>query len=336
MFNYCFSFDYDIILMVIIMNYFLYGEEQYRLKKTVQSIISEYVTEQDDLHVIRYDAQQTSIDRILEDALTVPFFSPYKVIIVEHANFLSTINDTMVDTQKLIDYFKQPNDTTVLIFIGSFAKLDTRKKITKEIKNYCKIFEFRKLDEQGMLEYLNQEVERRNLQIDADARKEICQRIPLDMETLHHELDKLDLYGDVITKEVVAQLISKPLEEDVFALVDAVVKKNVKKAFSIWKDFCVIHVDAIYIIALLAGQFRFLYEVKSLIMQGRGKAEIVDIVKAHPYRVQLAMQNVSNLSQDDLMHLLWKLAQLDQNIKSGVLDKKLGFEMFLLELQGVN
>lgn len=184
--------------------------------------------------------------------------------------------------------------------------------------------------------YLSEEVKRRQLQIDSLASMELLKRVGLNIELLHQELDKLELYGEKISEDVVAALVSKPLEEDVFALVDAVVKKDVKKAFMIWQDFCVMHIDAIYMIALLAGQFRFLYEVKVLMMQGKLKGEIADILKAHPYRIQLAMQNVQHLSQNELIKMLSTLATLDQKLKSGSLDKKLGFEMFLLELRGVN
>ena len=64
------------------------------------------------------------------------------------------------------------------------------------------------------------------------------------------------------------------------------------------------------------------------------KAEIADYLKAHPYRVQLALSSIHNLSIQYLIHILEKLATLDQNLKAGRIDKKLGFEMFLLELQG--
>ena len=117
-----------------------------------------------------------------------------------------------------------------------------------------------------------------------------------------------------------------------FALVNAVVEKNISKAFYIWNDLCVINTDSIYLTALLASQFRFLYEVKVLVQQGQTKEEIVSSLHAHPYRVKLAMKSVEYLTSDYLMQMLAKLADLDQKLKSGLLDKKLGFEMFLLEI----
>lgn len=314
------------------MNYLLYGEEQYRLKKTLNTIISQYVKDENDLNVITYDALQTEMDVIIEDAMTIPFFSEYKVILVYHANFFSTTNDTGIDANVLEDYIKQSMDSTVLVFIGDFAKLDTRKKIVKLIQKQWKVLEFKKLDELGKKSFVEEQMKKRNIKIDHDAYQELLQRLPLDMESIQRELDKLDLYGNQITKDVVTKLVIRPLEDDVFALVNAVVEKNISKAFYIWNDLCVINTDSIYLTALLASQFRFLYEVKVLIQQGQTKEEIVSSLHAHPYRVKLAMKSVEYLTSDYLMQMLAKLADLDQKLKSGLLDKKLGFEMFLLEI----
>ena len=152
------------------------------------------------------------------------------------------------------------------------------------------------------------------------------------METIQKEMDKLELYQGVLDENVVPSLINRPLEEDVFQLVDAVVEKNKGKAFHIWQDLCVSNTDAIYLIALLAGQFRFLFEVKNLMVKGYEKDEIAHALNAHPYRVKLSMEKARSLSIKSLMAMLDKLASLDQKLKSGLLDKKLGFEMFLLEL----
>lgn len=317
------------------MNYVLYGEEQYRLKKTLKTIIAEYIKEEDDLNTITYDALQCDLDTILEDAMTIPFFSNYKIILVYHANFLSTNNDTGIDANDLERYIKNPMDSTVLILIGDFAKLDARKKIVKLLQKNWKVLEFRKLDDMGKRSYLNEEIKHRQLQVDPLAFSELQKRLPLDMETIHSEMDKLELYGGTITQEVVTHLVARPLEEDVFELVNAVVEKDVRKAFEIWCDLCVVNTDAIYLIALLASQFRFLFEVKTLLMQGETKESMKDILHAHPYRIKLAIQSVQYLSSASLLEMLAKLAVLDQKLKGGLLDKKLGFELFLLELQGV-
>lgn len=316
------------------MNYVLFGEEQYRQRATIKNIVAEYASDEQDLNVIRYDALQNDLSTILEDAMTIPFFSDYKIILVYHATFLSTNNDTSIDANDLAKYIDQPSDSTILVLIGEFAKLDSRKKVVKQIKGDTnwRVVEFRKLDEVGKQSYLQEEIKRRNLQIDKHAMKELLERLPLDMEIIHTEMEKLELYGGNITQEIVQQLVTKQLEEDVFQLVNAVVERDVRKAFHIWQDLRVVNTDAIYLIALLAGQFRFLYEIKVMMMKGMGKDEITSTLNAHPYRVKLSMESADRLNVSYVLEILAKLATLDQKLKGGLLDKRLGFEMFLLEM----
>ena len=316
------------------MNYVLYGEEQYELENALSRILKQYHIEKNDLNMITYDALQSDMQTIMEDATTIPFFAEQKVILVRNANFLSTVNDTDMDISLLDKYLDEPMESTILIFTGSFEKLDARKKIVKKIQKTCKVLQFHRLDALGKQNYIREEIKRRNLSVEPNAFLELDQRLPLDIRSIKKEMEKLELFGGVIDVSVVEQLINRPLEEDVFQLVNAVVDRDLKKAFTLWYDLCVLNKDAIYLIALLSGQFRFLYQVKVLMDQGAGKDMIVSKLNAHPYRVQLTMQNARKLSTSYLLQILSKLANLDQKMKGGQLDKKLGFEMFLLELQG--
>ena len=221
------------------------------------------------------------------------------------------------------------------MLIGDFEKLDARKKIVKKVQKTCKVLQYRKLDEQGKQSYVQEQVKKRSLQIEPSAMQALLRRLPLDIRTIQTEMEKLELYGGVISSDVVERLVTRPLEEDVFQLVNAVVDRDLRKSFHMWQGLCVLNKDAIYLIALLAAQFRFLYEVKALMLHGKGKDAIKDELKAHPYRVQLAMKTAQRLGIGYLMHILEQLATLDQNLKAGRLDKKLGFEMFLLGIQGV-
>lgn len=317
------------------MNYILYGEEHCLLQEAMQRIIKEELGTIDDMNLVTYNAQTVTILDILDDAQTIPFFADKKVIIVNNANFLSGSNDTDIDTGPLEAYLKNPMPSTVLIFTGGFAKLDARKKIVKQMQKCCRVLQFAKLDEQAKLRYLQQEIKERKLTISNQALQLMDMRLPCDIGVIRHELDKLSLYGSKIELEDVKALITRPLEEDVFQLVNAVVVKDLKKAFQMWQDLCVLNKDAIFLTAILSSQFRFLYQVKVLQKQGNSERDITSQLKAHPFRVKMAMKSVYALSADELLAILNQLATLDQKMKMGLIDKKLGFEMFLLQMQGV-
>ena len=89
--------------------------------------------------------------------------------------------------------------------------------------------------------------------------------------------------------------------------------------------------DPIYLIATLASQFRFLFQVRTLMNEGMSKQGIQSRLQAHPYRVQMSMRQCQPYSSAFLLEQLRQLADLDQRIKSGRIDKKLGFELYLLQ-----
>lgn len=313
----------------------MYGEETYLLQEALKKIIQSSVGKDDDMDTNTYDARKMDVYAVLEDAQTIPFFSQEKVILVQNATFLSTNDDTNWDVKVLEQYFEHPMDSTNLIFIGDFEKLDARKKIVKLMQKKCKVLQFHKIDELGKKQYVHEQITKRHLQMEPLVVEALTKRLPLDILSIRSEFDKLALYGDTIDLEVVERLITRPLEDDVFELVNAVVDKNLKKAFHLWEDLCVLNKDAIYLIATLASQFRFLFQVKELMLEGKTKADITSILNAHPYRVQLTMRSAQNLELSNVLSILSRLADLDQKIKAGNIDKVMGFEMFLLSIQGV-
>lgn len=317
------------------MNYVVHGEEQYQVRKSIHAIISKEIGERDDMNTVVYNALDVDISVILEDAQTIPFFTDRKCILVQNANFLSSSNDTQIDLEQLEQYLNHPLDSTIMIFSGEFAKMDTRKKIVKKIASLCKVTTCNKLDKDSLPTYVKEQVQNRGLDIKPAVFKILCERLPYDIGVIQMELDKLKLYGGVVDESLIKQLVTRSLEEDVFALVNAVVEKNMRRCFQIWEDLQVLNKDPIYLIALIASQFHLLYQVKCAQLQGMKRYDdIASHLSIHPYRVKLALPICQRLSIDAILEVLHQLADLDQSIKSGRVDKKMGFEMFLLRLKG--
>ena len=313
------------------MNYVLYGEEAHRRKKQLDVILKQYQASDFNLNV--YDAKNVELHQIIEDANTPPFFEEYKVILIKNADFLTTAQEGSIDLKLLENYLAKPLESTILIFESNQDKLDARKKIVKTLKKDGKVLYFGKLDEKDKESVVREEIKKLNLDITPYALQMLLQRLPLDLTQIHHCLTVLSLYEGKIDEDVVAALVHKPLEDDVFALVNAVLESNVKKAYALWIDFQSNNIEPIYLTALLAGSFRFLYQVKVLMKQGKDASSIASILHAHPYRVRKNMESANRISLSECQKMLATLAQLDQNMKSGKLDKKMAFELFLLELR---
>ncbi len=313
------------------MIYVLYGEEHYLLKKELQRIIDKHLNFEKEMNTVTYDASKSSIEEIIADAQTIPFFSDYKVIVVNHCSFLSGSNDTSIDVDVLNNYMDSPNESTVLVLLCEQAKLDSRKKIVKRLQKEATVKHYALLSEHDRDKFIQQESAKRNIRFERDGYQTFCYRIGFSCDRIISELEKLSLLGQSLRSEDVKALVTRPLDDNVFDVFQAIISKNVKRAYQYWLDFDAQNIDPIALIAMLASQYRFLHQVKILQLSGASKSEIASQLQAHPYRVEKTMQSCRFVKEDEISITLNELAQLDQDIKAGRIDKKFGFEMFILQ-----
>ena len=277
------------------VNYVIYGEERATIEKKIAQIAARLHVDKAQISV--YDASATLLKVILEDAMSLPLFETHKVVVMKNASFLSAKDTTGYDLDPLLAYAADPLESSTLIMV-------------------CE----------------SEMVRKRGIKISAEALQLFTARMPNDLAVIENEVEKLSLYGDEIHAEEAEALSVRTLDDRVFDLCGALCAHDLKKAFRLWKDLDAGQLDPIYLSATLAAQFRFLYQVSVLMGRGLSKGAIAEQLHAHPYRVQMTMAQCRALSSDQLLGILKRLADLDQRIKSGRVDKKLGFELFLLSM----
>lgn len=313
------------------MNYVLYGEEHYLLRKEIDRIIERSVTFEKEMNTVTFDATKNGMEEIIADAQTLPFFSDQKVVIVNHANFLTASDDTNADLEMLEKYIDAPNPSTVMIFTCEVSKLDSRKKLVKRLSKEWKTLQFNVFNDFERSQFVLNESNRRNIKFSKEALNEFYYRVGYSPARILNEMEKLSLYSEKVEREDVISLVKRPLEDNVFDIFKAILDHNFKRAYTYWKDFDEQNIDPIALIAMLASQFRFMHQVKILQSEGMNKNEIAKALGAHPFRVEKTMENCYQRSEHQINETLRNLALLDQQIKAGKIDKKLGFELFLIQ-----
>ncbi len=319
------------------MNYLLCGTESFLIRKKLNEIIKETVPEETEMSVVTYDASAPDfmMSVLLEDASTIPFFTERKVIVVKNCCFLSASGSlSESDANMLISALKTPNETTVLVFVLEKDKLDARKKLVKAVRKHCREFKFDELESSEFTQVLKSKLKAYKIEMDKDAAQELEMRLAGSLLQMESELSKLSLLERRITKEDIELLVSRPLEDKAFDLVNAVLGGNMKNVFRIWKDLQVAKTDPILLNTLIGRQFHLIFQVKLLSKSNKAESTMAQILGAHPYSIKLAHQSSRLISSDLLMELINDCAELDQKFKSGVVDRHLGFEHFLIHTVG--
>lgn len=313
------------------MNYLLMGTEKYNLRRRRNEIVRKLIGD-DEINISVYRGSEWEISELIADLQTVPFFSDNRVVIMENPAFIVSpkVNDEPF-INALVSYFKKPNEsTTFIIYIDQ--NIDRRRKALNTLVKYMKREVYDTLSEEDFQQAVNEDLRNSGLKLDFDSRNELMQRLPLDLDNWKNELEKLKLYPEKIDREVIRQLVAKPLESNVFELTNAVNTRNTARAIEVYHDLLVNNKNDIQgLIGLLAGQFRFMLQAVTLMEQGYNQKEIAEQLNCREGRVYMAFKNSGSRNSRQLLKVLDSLAQLDQNIKSGQVNPQLGLELFLVE-----
>ena len=306
--------------------YLIYGSDKSLLQKELDKILKKLKADD----IIKYDMTTSSILDVVEDASTIGLFSPKKVIILEDCYFLGA-NKTIDNLETLETYLEQYNKDNYCIFLAYMEKVDTRKKLYKLLSKH-KIIEVKKIDRDALKKYIEETLVQENYKMENI--DYFLDKVGIDLSNAQNELDKLMMYKletKYIENTDIDKVVPQTLEEEIFALSDAIILKNTSKALTLLEEFLNKNYDEMQIIMLLASQFRHLFQVKRLLNKNKQAGEIAKILEVNPYRVKYTIKKLYAYSEKMLLDYIQKLAKMDHDIKLGLMDKRLALELFVIE-----
>ena len=308
------------------MIYLLYGTLEALITDYINKIITKHKI--NDLNISKYNINDNLTD-IIEDANTLSLFDDKKLIVIN--NNALFVGKKSVDTIALEKYIINSNPNTILIFVVNEEKLDTRRKLYKNIKEKGEVFEFNKLPN------INTYV--KNLfsgyTITNDSINLLIKRVGNDLNRLKQEIEKIKIYkinDKLITDSDIIDCTVEKIDINIFNFIDNIIRKNKSETIKTYKELLKIGEEPIKIIVLLANQFRLMYQSKLLTSKGYSEDDIASILHVKRYPVHLAIQKSYHYNKEVLIDNLEQLADLDIKIKSGEIDKNLALELFLLRL----
>lgn len=315
------------------MIFVIYGQEHYLMEKQLEKLKKQLNCHDELLNYSSYDLEQSPIEAVIQDLATPGFLADNKLVVVRNPMFLTGQKSKIqVDDAKIQKCLELCDESNHLVFYLDYDKLDERKKIVKQLNQIGKIYKFSSLTHQKLSDSYRQMIAKRQATITNDALELLLLRHSGGLLEAIMNVEKLTLYTKDIDREAVAKVILKPLEENIFELQNAILKKDRSRMFGIYRDLMVLNEEPIKLIVLLANALRLLYQVSLLDRKGYNDGEIAKMLNINRFRLKYIREDSKYHSLDQIQDLLNQLAQLDFQIKTGRIDKKLGFELFLLKI----
>jgi len=319
--------------------YLCFGPEKYKMREFIQ-ILSDSLIEPElrEFAVSKFDLSEISLSAVIEDAETLPFMVPKKLIIATNALFFTGAKEsTKVEhhLDRLIDYLKSPADHTIIVFTVDADKLDERKKVVKALKEHEAVVPFLSLTAEELQQWVLRRAQQSGFAFSGGAAEQLILYTGGNLQSLSAEIEKISLYvgeGGTVSPDIIDQLVARSTEQNVFILIEDIVNLRLERAFVILEELLKQREEPIKIAALIARQFRIMLQVKELSKQGYSQQQMASQIGLHPFAVKIAEGQSRKYETNRLCLIMSQLADLDYQMKSGKIDKVLGLEMFLLRL----
>lgn len=313
----------------------LFGAQDLMIKNRLNKMLNERLGTIDDFNCARFNFDNSELEEVMFECTMMPLGSDKKAVVLDNANFLSNEKFkkqtlTKEEEQIIINYLNKPNEDCDLYFIVHSSALDEKNQIVKAIKEKGKIVESLNPNDKEWMAYAYKLFDKYEVNANDKVIEEFVKRTNNDAMRMTSEIKKLSLYGDVITLEILDKLVNKPIDDNIFNLVNYVITNQKKEALELYRDLLIKNEEPVALIALMATQVRFILDVLLLGADGNSQEEIAQILKVHPYRVKMALNNRRYIKINDLKKELENLYLLDYDIKAGKVDRFFGLELLIL------
>ena len=307
-------------------NYLIKSNAISLIDKKIEELIKE--KDFDSSSVTTYDLEEDSITSLIEDADTISFLTPNKVIIGKN---LSNNNLDEKNLKTLSKYLDNPNSDVLLILVTT--NIDARKKIIKEVINKLSLVNI-STDTKTLVKDIlkGYDVEYRVINLLEEYYSE-------DLERLISETKKLALAfinNKKITYKDALELLVKPLNKQdslAFDLVREIALKDKKKAVNIYNELLSYNIESYALFGLLESQYRLLYQVKVLNKRNISYNDMASILEVHPFRVKKTLELVRYYTLKEIRKLLKNLSDIDFKIKSGVYENNIIIDLLILNIK---
>lgn len=306
--------------------YLLYGDESYLKEQYKQKLLTALNTREDTMNFSRFEGKGVSETELIDLAETMPFFSDYRVILLEDTGFFKN------KTEKLAAYLENPPEYLVMIF--SEQEVDKRNKLYKTTgkSGYAAEFSTQKPDVlmRWVLGMLNKE----NKKITRPVMELFLEKTGTDMGQIHQELEKLLSYTmgrEIIREEDVLAICTNRVENQIFAMVRAVSERKQKKALQLYYDLLALKEPPMRILYLLAREMNILLQVKELKKAGFDQKIIASKAGIAPFAVRNYIPIAERYSSETLKNAVEEFTDAETLVKTGRLSDVLSVEMMIVK-----
>jgi DNA polymerase-3 subunit delta len=338
------------------MIFFLYGPDDFRAKEKIRELKRKFLREVDfsGSSLVELAGADLDLSALHGEVAANSLFARRRLVLIENLflnkdqEFLASLAAYLTEqagAQDNILIFYEP----ALVVIKGQAQLAVNDKVKPLTKAQLKLFAFlqatpyaqyfHSLNNQETADWLKAKAAGLGFSLDYKALQLLTVKLGNDLWSLNNEINKLISYqlatepdNKIITAATVAALVPNQVEENVFALTDALSNKNKSLALQLLEDQLRQGINEVYLLTMLTRQIKILLAVRASLDNGVDAKTIGRVMKLHPYVLQKSLNQARNFNLAGLKTIFSALLKLDYNFKSGKLPAPLMMTLLLANI----
>ena len=293
--------------------YFLMGEEAYYIDRISDFIESHVLAEEEKgfNQMVLY-GKEVSIQDIVSNAKRYPMMAERQVIIIKEAqNLIKTI-------EQLIDYAKNPQPSTVLVFNYKYKSLDKRKALYKTLSKSAVVFESKKIYEDKIPSWIQNYLSAKKITITPKAALMLSEFLGNDLSKIANELNKLEIVVGSqreITPDIIEENIGISKDFNNFELQKAIGHLDHKKAYQIVNYFAQNSKQHPFVMTISILYLYFKKVMTLHTVRDRNPGTVAKALGINPYFVNEYMAVSKNYSMKRISGVLETLRKYDAKSK---------------------
>jgi len=326
--------------------YLIFGEEEFLIEESLNSIINSINLRNDNFDLDILDGENSTLNEILQIAQNYPFASTQRTLIVKKFDKLipSKISKKNDEFNKFLEYLNNPAIFTNLILVANIDKLKDLKKnlqnnqlneiglnklkdlkipFDKIIKDYY-WNEFPKLYESEYPNWIIERFKKEGKNISNDAVQYLAIQCGNSLRELSQEIEKLCIYkidnSDILLNDVL-NVTGSNKEYNVFELQKAIAERNLNKSILILNKLLDSDSQEMLIISVISkfmiNAWKFM-DLKNIISDENVLAKEMNMQK---WQLKDYLLISNNYKVEEIEQAIIKITDTDFKLKSGISNK---------------
>ncbi|MGV2392983.1 UNVERIFIED_CONTAM: DNA polymerase III subunit delta [Campylobacter lari] len=312
----------------------IYGPEKFYIEQQVNNLKEK----NNHLAVEVFDFENKNIFDLFNIIASNNFFFENKLFLIYNCPYFTS--KTIKEEEKAIlkDFFNiiNSNHGDVYVFIND--DLEAKSKIVKnEFTNLflkisdLDIFEAKKPGEKEIYNIALNLVKNYKLDINKDALELLINKLGTDITLINNEIAKLAAYNKKIDADFVDLSVEDANVSNAFSFSNSLESNDLGYIFKMYKE----KINEGYEITVLISQVSQLLIIANQIygykQTNKTMDQLASDLNINVYRLKKVNTFLSKLGINKINKMIKTLARLDQDIKEGKTNDRIGFERFLIK-----